>query len=347
MTAPAFCRYQSTARTADGLHDIMALCDKAGLTSEDKRVGQTLYERYGMTEQVLGALMGAWDLHHRPRAACWDDDDYAMVTRVWLEAEWARLGKPYVKVWPDMVSVLRRTPPAFPVDKLRFPFPSFETALPVGSDDFVMQGHAVGSMLVRHDLASDFEHQDEAHSYDALLIVFNTQHVDGRYWSGQRAIDITGCATLAELAERLGDDHQLCCFIAGVAMLLTSDPAYCEHDLSPRTLRRLKHKDRAVRKRTRAKLASEGRLHGYRLGASIRLPLVTRTNAHAQEQDTGRHLEWGHLRRAHFGWRKTRKGWRLRPIRMARVRPDLPLQPSPGYETPPDLDVPTASQSTL
>ena len=123
---------------------------------------------------------------------------------------------------------------------------------------------------------------------------------------------------------------------AGVAMIGTSDPMLVRHDW-PEGWEHRRGLSRRHRERVDKQLEALGRRNGYVVGEEQRLPFhVEHVDAGRDREEAERHLEYGHWRRAYWGWRRKREGnqvaWRLRPVKMTRVRADLPLKPSRGYE---------------
>ena len=278
------------------------------------------------------------------------------------EAAWEQHGYPYIKVWPDMMDVLLRTPLTMQASELRMPFPVFEIDFPserplsvcaregidtsgsirVGPID--ENGPAIGS--IRCVLFA------RASSSEVHLIGVDGQpkEVDAVYMFHMMCLSQRECFW-APFNWSVNDSERLDTILAktdwpgfetilklcvGVSMIGTADPAFVQHDLSDRQARRLNHADPKVREKTEREIDAQRRRFGFHMGKSINLPMHTEYSRHDPSEPTGRELSWGHLRRAHFGWRKCKEGnelvWRLRPVKMARVRADLPLKPSRGYE---------------
>jgi len=282
-----------------------------------------------MQQHDLAALAAAAHSDKKAAAKC------TTYERLRIEIAWAELGYPYFKVWPEMLDVLLRTPLEIPFTDLRTPFPTFEVALP--------RDYRHGALLspdgvwITHLLATRFDAGPKAAPDSGLWCYVARANKAGQctplIFMGSAREGPGG--TLQNWADQVGQLSCVLSLIVGVALLGTSDPVFVERDIPERWQRRLRHKDANVRRRQRAEMASNRQEHGYKIGQSIRLPMSQRHQwRNAGGDDAKHHLTWGHLRRAHWGWRKTRSGWRLRPIRMARVRPDLPLKLSPGYETP-------------
>jgi len=261
------------------------------------------------------------------------EGEAALSRAIVFEGLWAGQGFPYVKVWPDMIGVLVKSPLSMQAAEVRGPFPIFE---------IIPHRDAHLSLVCDHGC----EHEVFS------LLFSGFQWKDRNVRIEVRAIIRTGDSRLDFLPTWINMDPEkpiesvftshprgsdrIFRFVIGVCMVGTSDPTFIQHDLSDRQARRLHHADPKVREKTECEIDAQRRRFGFNMGKSINLPMHTEYHPHDPSEPTGRELSWGHLRRAHFGWRKRKEGkelvWRLRPIKMTRVRADLPLKPSRGYE---------------
>ena len=262
--------------------------------------------------------------------------------------QWMNVGRPYFKVYPEMLPILLNTPLSMPVSALQFPFGAFEVRLPVGQTALVSSGdNPVRSLLCATYrvnggmnkgwnviVALDTGETEPGSSHPAHTIMGFPMKSNDDLLSVYDVV--AGIKDYLFYGKRVQNTIFSAAFtlLCGVSMIGTNDPTLVSRDIPDGFARKLKHKDHKVRERVRAQMGSMHIKRGYNIGREIRLP----SSQHRSTEDgesRSKDYQYGWLRRAHWAWRLMGHGeekqWRLRPVKVSRFLEELPLKPSPGF----------------
>lgn len=263
------------------------------------------------------------------------------VDRFRAEIAWLELGRPYYKIWPEILPLLTGVEIDVPVDYLRVPFDAFVLRLPqTGNELFVDQQHPVRSIMVVEGVGSDgcrvivlwIDIGEYAPGGIAMLSWARLSCLPGRSieeaFAGAAPPPLPGLRVTEELKARCLRLAVSVCFLStGTDRLVEPDvlskdlAAYVEACLKGNEANAKTIQNRAIRR---------GK-HGWSVGQYERLrTLVRHPNSQSADETACRgQLTRQHQRRAHF---RLLGSGRVTFVRQATVRPDLPPPGhSPGY----------------
>lgn len=271
----------------------------------------------------------------------------------YAEYQWFELGKPYFKVYPNLLPMFMKTKLTVPGKYLHAPFSDFLIRLPEnhGCEELIVRGHELKTIFVteasREDTIALLDPITHTHMF-IVWINFGEMYKGYPYYLyqvmkfhdnqtieealvEQRKPERTDQETLklglAVSEEEINNCIRLVvstCFLATGADrivepdILTRDlQAYIDAKKNEQTTRVKQLHDRAQRRGKK----------GWTLGREMSIP---RHSSVGESEPTGEHLLYQHQRGAHFHvyhYGPGKSQWKVEWIRQLTVRPDLPLPP--------------------
>lgn len=282
------------------------------------------------------------------------------------EQKWIELGRPYYKLYPDMVHLLLRTKLDVPSEYFHCPFPACCLRFPKGHQipELTVDGYEVRAILLDEsqdelDIASGairpyrsiiawMDFGEDEKNFPERDIGVNVPVVAYTQLKAVNGKSIEEC--ICKNAE--GTEGRVCdegipitvqttnlCFRIAVAIcfLATGADKIVEPDvLTKDLLRYAESTNNETKKRLVDKAHRRGK-KGWTVGREIKFP-YRRSETHSSE-GTGRELQFSHQRGAHFHAIRhgpNRSLVKVVFIRQLTVRPDLPPAPARrGYSAKP------------
>lgn len=264
------------------------------------------------------------------------------------ERGWYAEGKPYFRVWPEMIEVLTLTDiNAISAEHLVLPYKEFTINFPEDNDLIVDENHKIQSLMVTeaNEIISPVTGKVETGRQIILWINFNERDKSGELILTYRKANIRSGVPLEEAFSELPMDPNyrsgiqvpeslmagMLRLAVGVALLATSASKVVEPDVLAKHLEAYRVASEARRKELVAKAHRAGKIGWKVHNPDIPRQLVGCLSAAVQDsyeaRSSGRPLKYSHVRRAH--WHLVRYGEKhslVKPMLFAEttVRKDLP-----------------------
>lgn len=277
------------------------------------------------------------------------------------EMTWHKLGRPYFKIFPNLLPMFMNTKLAVPGKYLHSPFSNFLIRLPEnhGCEELTVDGNELKTALITEASGEETLQLDRPVDHSHMFIIwmnFGEKYQGIPYYiyqvmkfkddetieeaiARQRTPEMTDDETLA-FGLDIGNDKINNCMrlVVATCFLSTGADRIVEPDVLNKDLLRYieaKRNENSERiQRLHDKAQRRGK-HGWTLGREIVMP------SHFQSSEEGEatgHLSHQHQRGAHFHvyhYGIGRNKWKVKWINQLTVRPDLPLpavQTKRGYK---------------
>ena len=277
-----------------------------------------------------------------------------MAEETWLDA-----GKPYYKIWPNMIDAIGHTSLNIDARYLHLPFQAFEIRLPI---QHYLASH-VGTSVLVHGFTLDeldvwlLKHRLDTRArakepdYEDILLMFRLFYYipnDKDYFTTDNAVirkNETLETTVSNLIsspsnepDMVVDDsviRHLFALAVAVSMFGVENHEIVMPDI-PREVLTIKGKGKRKRITEQMRIDRElAKCKGWKVGSEIDLPRpLIRREGYSGNEGTGKELEHGHIRSGHMRMQPCGKGNKDRKLIFLPptvVRPDLPMRTTRGY----------------
>jgi len=272
----------------------------------------------------------------------------------YCEMAWDEAGRPYFKVFPNLLPMFMQTKLSVPGKYFHSPFPNFLVRLPLnhGCEELTVRGNELQTVLISEVSGEDTLELREPVEHSHMFIIwmnfgetfkgipyytyqvmkFRKNQTIEEAIEDQRTPERTDEETLAYGLD-IGNDkiNNAMRLVVSTCFLATGADRIVEPDVLNKDLQRYieaKRCNNTERIKQLEDRAHRRRKMGWTVGREITVPApVTSNNDSAP---TGRHLSHSHQRGAHFHvyhYGPGREKWKVKWINQLTVRPDLPPPP--------------------